>query len=161
MDATASGPVLRRRSWRPRAGVLLALLLAGILAPGCSDNSGRLTPTSATTTGDAIGGPAGSLFVQVTVNPGTIDRGRRGNVLVIVTNANGIALPGRNVQLSAGGGTLDASAGTTNGAGLFSTTLFIPCEATAGGAVTAIVEGVVSTGGVFTVVTAAENDPCA
>jgi hypothetical protein len=144
--------------------VLLALLLAGILAPGCSDNSGRLTPTSATTTGDGIGGPGStSLFVQVTVNPGSIDRGRRGSVLVIVSNANGIPLPGRNVQLSTSVGRLDATAGTTDGGGLFSTTIFIPCEAVAGfaGVVTAIVEGVVSSGGEFTPVTAVADDPCA
>jgi hypothetical protein len=142
--------------------LLGALVLAGILAQGCSDNSGRLTPTSATTTGDGLGGTAGSLFVQVTVNPGSIDRGRRGNILVIVSNRNGFPLSGRNVHLTSSVGRVDRTGGTTDASGTLSSTIFIPCEVIDGeGTVTAIVEGVVSTGGAFSVVTATENDPCA
>jgi|RhiMetdeSRZDD1v2_1073273.scaffolds.fasta_scaffold115163_2 hypothetical protein len=163
MDATASGPVLRsRRLWRLRKGLLAALLLAGILAQGCSDNNGRVTPTSSQVTGDAIGGTTilGTLVVQVTVNPSTIDIGRRASVLVIVTNAHGIGVDGKTVQLTASGGSLDATTGVTDASGLFATTMVVPCGST-GGAVTAIVEGKVSTGGVFTAVTPTTNNPCA
>ena len=164
MDATAPGR-LSRSWWRLRPGPLVMLVLAAVLAQGCSDNSGRATPTSATSTGDGIGGPGSvSLFAQVTVNPGTVDRGRRASVLVIVTNANGFPLAGRNVQLTTSLGRLDQTAGTTGADGLFSTTLFVPCEATANatGNVIAIVEGVTSgAGGAFTAVTSATEDPCA
>jgi hypothetical protein len=166
MNATASGPVLSGRgSWKSRASVPVVLLLAGILAHGCSDNNGRVTPTSAQVTGDGIGGPGSiSLFVQVTVNPATVDIGRRASVLVIVTNGNGFPLPGRKVQLTAVGGNLDATFGTTGPDGLFSTTMVIPCGSTPGiGQVVAIVEGVASTGAGpnFTTVTPTENNPCA
>jgi Bacterial Ig-like domain (group 1) len=166
MDATAPGPVLRSRGfWRPRLAGLAALVLAGILAQGCSDNNGRVTPTSSQVTGDAIGGPASlSLFVQVAINPATIDVGRRASILVIVTNANGFPLPNRQVQLTASGGNLDATSGVTDANGQFATTMVVPCgTAAAGGTVTAIVEGKVSatTSGTFTSVTPTVNDPCA
>ena len=169
MDATAPGPVLRRRgSWRPRAGVFAALVLAGILAQGCSDNNGRVTPTSAQVTGDALGGtgPLSTLAVQVTINPGTIDRGRRASVLVIVSNVNGIPLAGRRVQLAPTNGRLDQTTGVTDAGGLFSTTLFIPCEVASGAqvSVAAVVEGVVAQAGATvaeaTTATSAGNDPC-
>lgn len=168
MDATALGPVRRSRgSWRPWRGVLTTLVLAGILAAqGCSDNNGRVTPTTATLTGDGIGGPGGSLFVQVTINPGTITRGRRASVLVIVTSAHGIGLPGRQVQLAPSAGTLDATQGVTDANGLFSTFLFISCEvpsATVVG-VAAVVEGVTAqataTVAPPTTFTSVSNDPC-
>lgn len=165
MDAIASGRVLGRRgSWRPQTGLLVALVLAGIL--GCSDNNGRVTPTSADITGDAIGGPGGSLRVQVTINPGTIDRGRRGSVLVIVTNLNGIPLAGRRVQLAPTNGRLDQTTGVTDAGGLFSTTLFIPCEVLPGAevSVAAVVEGVVALAAATvadaTTATSLVNDPC-
>lgn len=143
-----------------------ALVLAGILAQGCSDNNGRVTPTSADVTGDALGGPGGTLAVQVTINPGTIDRGRRASVLVIVSNVNGLPLAGRRVQLAPTNGRLDHTTGVTDAGGLFSTTLFIPCEVAplAVVEVAAVVEGVVAqaTASVAeaTTATSGTNDPC-
>lgn len=140
-------------------GLLAAIVLAGALVQGCSDNNGRITGTESTVTGDGIGGPGSiSMFVQVTVNPASVCPGRRASVLTIVTNANGIPLPGRNVQLTASLGQLDASFGQTDSNGLFSTTILVPAATAplATGAVTAIVQGVTSTGGTF----AAGTPPC-
>jgi hypothetical protein len=50
-------------------GVLALLVRAGILARAGSDNDGRVAPTSAQVTGDAIGGPLGSLFAQTSPVP--------------------------------------------------------------------------------------------
>jgi hypothetical protein len=101
------------------------------------------------------------MFVQVTVNPGSIDIGRRGTVLVIVTNGNGFPLAGRNVQLTSSVGRLDQTSGQTNSGGTFSTTIFLPCEVPPGaGTVTAIAEGVVSPGAPFTAVIALTDNPC-
>jgi hypothetical protein len=139
MDATASRRVFGGRGpWWPRMGALAALVLAGILVQGCSDNNSRITNTGSKVTADAVGGPLGTLLVTVTVNLA----GERASVLVIVTNANGIALPGKTVLLSATGGNLDATSGVTGANGLFSTTMHVPCGVA--GTVTAIVEGVVS-----------------
>ena len=127
----------------------------------CPQNGGPVAVV-----GDGVGGtgvpgvPDSKLLVAVTVNPGTIDKGRRGSVLVIVTSSHGAGIPNKAVQLTSTGGNLDATSGTTNGNGLFSTTIFVPCDAPSTGTVTAIVDGVVSTGGAFTSVTATENNPC-
>jgi hypothetical protein len=183
----------RRRPWavRPWTLLVLALLLAvGTLIQACSDNNGTSGPTfSCNENPIGHGGvrslaacPQGggkvpvvgavgvdpatgklNLSVAVTVNPGTIDKGRRGSVLVIVTSAHGAGIPDQAVQLTSTGGNLDATSGTTNGNGLFSTTIFVPCDtAAAAGSVTAIVDGVPSPGGsgAFTIVTATENNPC-
>ena len=159
--------------------VLVLLLVAGTLIQACTDNDATTGPTFSCNenpigrgagsesarslaacpqgggpvpvVGDGIGGPAGTLFVQVTVNPGTIEVGRRASVLTIVTNANGIGIAGKPVQLTATGGNLDATSGVTDSSGLFSTTMFVPCGPGGPGQVTAIVAGVVSTGGAFAV----------
>ena len=80
MDATASRRVFggRGRRW-PTTGLLAALVLVGILVQGCSDNNGRVTGTESKVTGDAIGG---NIKTSVTINPGTVDRGRRASVVV-------------------------------------------------------------------------------
>src|SRR5512145_2701288 len=109
MDATASRRVFGGRGpWWPRMGVLAALVLAGILAQGCSDNNGRVTGTESKVTGDAVGG---SVRVSVTISPGIINVGRRGSVVVIVSSPNGFPIPGRRVDLSSTGGSLDATTG--------------------------------------------------
>ena len=172
---------------RPWTLVVLALLLVvGTLIQACSDNNGTSGPTfscnenlvghgagsgsvrslaacpqsggKVPVVGDAIGGPGGSLRVAVTINPGVIDLGRRGSVLVIVTNLHGIAVPDRPVQLTSTGGNLDATSGTTDDHGFFSTTISVPCDGKSG-TVTAIVDGVAGTGN-FTAVAATENNPC-
>jgi hypothetical protein len=141
--------------------VLAALVLAGLLVQGCSDNNGRVTGTESKVTGDAIGG---SIKVSVTVNPGVIDRGRRGSVVVIVSSPNGFGLSGRRVDLSSLGGRLDATTGITDGNGRFSTTLYIPCETGPGTVtVTAFADNqsqVAATASV-NAVTAVASDPCA
>jgi hypothetical protein len=105
-------------------GVLAALVLAGILAQGCSDNNGRVTGTESKVTGDAVGG---SVRVSVTISPGIINVGRRGSVVVIVSSPNGFPLPGRRVDLSSTGGSLDATTGITDSSGRFSTTVLVTC----------------------------------
>jgi hypothetical protein len=168
MDAS---PLDRRtiRRARPvaawsRHGLLGLLLGLGALLPACTSNDDAVGPTfPAKVTGDGIGGPTitSTVAVQVTVNPGSIDQGRRGSVLVIVTNLNGIPLGGRTVQLTSSAGRLDQTTGVTDSAGLFATTIFIPCEVAVGTyTVTAIVDGTVSLPAPFTVVTALTNDPC-
>jgi hypothetical protein len=140
-----------------------ALLLIGVSLTACSDNSGPSGPTfPAKVTGDGIGGPVGSVFVQVIVNPGSVDRGRRGGVTVLVTNANGLPLAGRRVTLSPSAGRLDQTSGTTDANGTFSTTIFIPCEVSDGTVtIIAVVEGATSVPAPLTVVTSAGDDPCA
>ncbi len=161
-------------AFRPWTLVVLALLLvAGTLIQACTDNDATTGPTFSCNenpigrgagsgsvrslaacpqsggpvplVGDGIGGPEGTLFVLVTVNPASIEVGRRASVLTIVTNATGIGIPNRPVQLTASGGNLDATSGVTDSSGLFSTTIFVPCDSV-GGQVTAIVAGKVSTG---------------
>src|SRR5206468_2736303 len=104
-----------------------------------------------------------NVRVQVTINPGTIDRGRRASVLVLVTSPNGFPLAGRRVQLTSTVGRLDATTGVTDANGLFSTTIFIPCTVPDGAAltITAIVDGQVSAqAGVVSIVTNTSNDAC-
>ena len=117
-----------------------------------------------------VGNVGAGLNAVVQVNPGAIDIGRRASVIVIVTsgaNAStgtqaGAGIPGRTVRLAATGGSLDATSGTTDANGVFATTMIVPCGSTPGtGSVTAIVDGVASTGGAFTSKTATANDPCA
>src|SRR5262249_26328655 len=168
--------------------VLGVLLVTGALIQACTDNNGPAGPsfechesttggkttttrsgnvrslaactaTPVPVTGDGIGGPSATIFVSVAVNPGTIEKGRRGTVLVSVTNQHGFAIANTAVQLASAGGNLDATSGTTDGNGLFSTTIFVPCDSTGAGKVTAIVSGVTGTGA-FTAVTATENNPC-
>jgi hypothetical protein len=171
--------------------VLALLLAAGTLIQACSDNNGTTGPTfscnesqtgsgsartlAACTTGTqgpvpVVGNVGAGLKVAVQVNPGTIDIGRRASVIVIVTSGGnssvatqaGAGIPGRTVRLAATGGSLDATSGTTDENGVFATTMVVPCGTTAGGgSVTAIVDGVASTPGAFTSVTAVSNDPCA
>lgn len=162
MDATASRRVFRGRgSWWPRMGVLATLVLAGILAQGCTDNNGRVTGTESKVTGDAVGG---NIKVSVTINPGAIDRGRRGSVVVIVSSPNGFPIGGRRVDLSSVGGRLDATSGVTGADGRFSTTLYIPCE-TGPGAVTVTAfadnQSQVAATATANAVTAVASDPCA
>ena len=190
MDAKLSPPsARRRRPWavRPWTLVVLALLLvAGTLIQACTDNNGTTGPTFACNesprgdgagsvralaacpqtggkvplVGDATGGPAGSLFVKVIVSPQVIDRGRRGSVLVNVTNLNGIGVPSKTVILTSAFGNLDAASGTTDDHGIFTTTMVVPCDITPGpGSVSATVDGVTNSG-LFAVVTATENNPC-
>jgi hypothetical protein len=141
--------------------VLAGLVLAGLLVQGCSDNNGRITGTETKVTGDAVGA---SVRVSVTVNPGVIDRGRRGSVVVIVSSPNGFPIGGRRVDLSSLGGRLDATTGITDANGRFTTALFIPCE-TAPGAVTVTAfadnQSAVAATATVNAVTAAASDPCA
>jgi hypothetical protein len=167
--------------------VLGLLLVAGTLIQACTDNSNTTGPSfscnenpigrgagsgnvrslaacpqsggKVPVVGDGVGGPLGTIHVGVTVNPGTIDQGRRGSVLVIVTSQNGVGIPDKAVQLTSTGGNLDATSGTTDANGLFSTTIVVPCGATSPGAVSAIVAGVTGTG-TFTSVLATTNSPC-
>ncbi len=162
MDATASRRVFggRGRRW-PTTGLLAALVLAGILVQGCSDNNGRVTGTESKVTGDAIGG---NIKTSVTINPGTIDRGRRGSVVVIVSSPNGFGLTGRRVDLSSLGGRLDATTGTTDASGRFTTSVYIPCETGPGTVtVTAFADNQSQVAATATVnaVTAVASDPCA
>jgi hypothetical protein len=171
----------------------LLLVVGALLIQACSDNKGSSGPTfacrentigqktarsgsvrtlaactasPAPVVGDAIGGPEGTLFVQVTINPGTVTRGRRASVLVIVTNINGKPLQGRRVQLAPSAGQLDQTTGLTDVNGLFSTTLLVPCEVTPDTSigVAAVVEGVTAqaaaTVAPATAVTSSANDPC-
>ena len=78
---------------------------------------------------------------------------------MIVTSQNGIGIPNKAVHLTSTGGSLDATSGTTDGSGLFSTTIFVPCDAPVDGTVSAIVDGVTGTAK-FTALTATENNPC-
>jgi hypothetical protein len=80
---------------------------------------------------------------------------------VIVTSVNGVGIPGQVVRLAASGGSLDATSGTTDASGVFTTTMIVPCGTTVkAGSVTAIVNGATGVGP-FTAQPAAENDPCA
>jgi hypothetical protein len=162
MDATAPRRVLGGRGpWWPRTGLFLALVLAGLLVQGCTDNNGRVTGTESKVTGDAVGG---NIKVSVTINPGAIDRGRRGSVVVIVSSPNGFPIGGRRVDLSSVGGRLDATSGVTGADGRFSTTLYIPCE-TGPGAVTVTAfadnQSQVAATATANAVTAVASDPCA
>jgi hypothetical protein len=162
MDATPSRRVFGGpASWWPRPGLLAALALVGILVQGCSDNNGRVTGTESKVTGDAIGG---NIKVSVTMNPGTVDRGRRGSVVVIVSSPNGFPLVGRRVDLSSLGGRLDATTGITDSNGRFTTQVYIPCETAAGTVtVTAFADNQSQVAATATVnaVTAVASDPCA
>ena len=198
MDATPSplgvGP---RRPWavRPWTFVTLALLLVvATLIQACSDNSGTTGPTfscnespieQGTTSAKAralaactggtqgpvpvVGNIGGGLTINVQVNPGTIDIGRRASVIVIVTSGTGgdvgkagAGIPGRTVRLDAVGGNLDATSGTTDANGVFSTTMIVPCGSVLGaGLVTAIVDGVKGSTIFISQPAAAGNDPCA
>ena len=104
MDATASRRVFggRGRRW-PTTGLLAALVFAGVLVQGCSDNNGRITGTQSTVVGDAVGDRS-SISASVTVSPGVIDTGRRAACSSIVSSPNGFPLPGRQVTLAAAGG---------------------------------------------------------
>src|SRR5262249_27019130 len=180
MDAKLSPPSARRgRTWsvRPWTLVVLALLLvAGTLIQACTDNNGTSGPTFACNesptgqggvralaacpqtggkvpvVGDATGGPLGTLQVAVIV-PGKIDENTDAPVLVVVTNLNGIAVPGQAVQLSSTGAELAATSGKTDSNGTFTTTIKVPCGS-GGGSVTAIVSGVTGSG------TFATTNPC-
>jgi hypothetical protein len=192
MDAKLSLHSSRRRrsrAIRPWTLATLALLLAvGTLIQACSDNNGTTGPTfscnenplgegtrsgnvralaacTGGTQGPApvVGNVGAGETVTVSINPGVIDIGRRGSVVVIVTSVNGAGIPGRTVRLDSLGGNLDATSGTTDASGVFATTMIVPCGTLAGGAglVTAIVDG--KTGNqIFLAQPAAPgNDPCA
>ena len=176
----------RIRPWTRMA--LGLLLLTGTLIQACSDNNGSTGPTfacresalgqSRTRSGSArlaegcpaspapvIGDGTGTgILIQVSVSPGTVDRGRRASVTVIATSTGGFRLSGqREVVLTTSLGSLDASSGTMVD-GVFQTSLFIPCEVApaATGTVQAFVGGATSSpaGGAFTAVTALSNSPC-
>ena len=137
MDATSRRVFGRRGRWWPRTGLLAALVLVGALVQGCSDNNGRVTGTDSKVTGDAIGG---SIKVSVTISPGIIAVGRRGSVVVIVSSPNGFPIPGRRVDLSSTGGSLDATTGITDASGRFSTTILVTCSDTGSVTVTAFAD---------------------
>jgi hypothetical protein len=192
---TSPPSMRRRRPWavHPWTFAVLALLLvAGTLIQACTDNSNTSGPSfscnenpiergagsgsvrslaacpqsggKVPVVGDAVGGPAGTLVVTVIVSPAVIDRGRRGSVLVNVTNAHGIGVPGRTVVLTSSGN-LDATSGTTDQNGIFTTTMLVPCDIppavppAVSGSVSATVDGVTSVGP-FTAITATDNNPC-
>jgi hypothetical protein len=153
--------------WQVRGAgplVLTAFLLIGALLAACTDNRGPSGPPfPAKVVGDAIGGPGGTISIQVSVTPGVVDRGRRASVEVFVTSINGAPLPNRRVSLSSAGGSFDQASGTTDGEGSFRTTIFVPCTVAAGPyGITAVVEGKsVVLEGAFTAATSTSNDPCA
>jgi hypothetical protein len=125
---------------------LAVMLLAGLLSQACSDNKGPSGPTfGAGQTGTAD--TSEQIRVQVAVNPGSIELGRRAGVTVLVTNLNGRPLQGRAVQLSTTVGKLDRVDGFTDAAGKFITFLLITPQDAANAAgltsatVTAFVEG--------------------
>jgi len=181
MDAKLSPPSVRRRHpWavRPWTLLVLALLLvAGTLIQACSDNNGTTGPTFACNespsgtgsvralaacpqaggkvpvVGSATGGPFGTLQVAV-ILPGIINSGGSAPVLVIVTNTNGVAVPGQLVRLTSTGGELVAKSGTTDSNGTFTTALNVPCDSGAGGSVVGIASGVTGSG------TFAPGAPC-
>jgi hypothetical protein len=152
MDATASRRVFGGRGrWWPTTGLLAALVLAGVLVQGCSDNNGRVTQNTVPVIG--VANTSANITVQVGVNPNSITPGRRAGVTAFVTNTNGFPLAGKSVQFSTTVGTLDQTVVTTNAAGQASTTLSITATdaQNAGGTsatVTANVEGAVGTGSV-------------
>jgi hypothetical protein len=132
-------------------GWLVALVLAGTVAAGCSDNNGRATPSSADTTGFA-NSPA-DINVQIGINPNTITPGQSAGVTAFVTNTNGLPLAGKKVQFSTSVGSVAQTVVTTNAAGQASTTLRVSESdvANAGGGsgtatVTAFVDGAIGTG---------------
>jgi hypothetical protein len=143
---------------------LAALLLIGALQQACSDNTGPVGPTfPAKVVGDAIGGPAGTINIQASVSPGIVDRGRRASVTIMLTSAGGAPLQGRQVVVSSTGGRFDQSSGTTDGDGIFRTTIYVPCEVADGPyAITVVVEGKSAVlEGAFSAATSLSNDPCA
>jgi hypothetical protein len=127
---------------------ILAILALAALVQACTDNSGKSPgPTfpSGTTGFADTGGPTGDVLVQLAVNPGTVERGRRAGVTVLVTNTNGAALPGQHVQLSTTAGNLTVVDGFTDLDGKFVSFLQVPCSDPSGSAsVLAIVRGVLS-----------------
>jgi hypothetical protein len=150
-----------RRPWT--LAVCGLLLAAGALIQACSDNSGPVGPTfPAKVVGDAIGGPAGTINIQVTVSPGIVERGRRTGVTFFLTSAGGAPLQGRTISFSSTSGKFDALSGVTDVNGTFSTTLLISCDVPEGaGSITAVVEGKSAVlEGAFTVITASSNNPC-
>lgn len=175
------------RPWTRRAlGLLFA---AGMLIQACSDNNGSTGPTFAcrqgtltesqagsgsarlaetcTATpapivGDANSGAVGGITVTVAVSPGTVDIGRRASVIVVATNKNGVRLSGTHqVIVTTSVGSIDGPEGEMVD-GVYRTTLFIPCGSVAAtGTVAAVVDGTASiTGGTFTPITPAANNPC-
>ena len=112
----------------PGAWAVAVLALFAVLVQACSDNKGPAGPTfGASTVGTA--GP-GQVRVQVAVNPNTIQPGRQAGVTVLVTNANGVPLEGRMVQLSTTIGTLSIVDGFTDAVGKFVSFLRITAKAT-------------------------------
>jgi hypothetical protein len=98
--------------------VLIALLGLGLLVQACSDNKGPAGPTfGAGEVGHAD--TAAQIVVQVAINPGTIELGRRAGITVLVTNTNGRPLANRHVQLSTTLGTIDQVDGFTDALGKF------------------------------------------
>jgi hypothetical protein len=130
-------------------GWLVALVLAGTVTAGCSDNNGRATPTSADATGFA--NTSADIKIFLGINPSSITPGQRAGVTAVVTNTNGQPLAGKSVQFSTTVGSLDTVSGTTNSKGQFSTFLRVSqtdvtnCNCTSG-TVTAFVEGAQGTG---------------
>lgn len=170
MDATSSSRVTgggRRRGLGPGLLTVGILLAVGAVLQACSDNKGPAGPSfrgaPVKVVGDAIGGPNGTINIKASVSPGVITRGRRATVEILLTSPGGAPLVGRRVFLSSPGGRFDQASGVSDGNGIFSTTMFVPCEvADKSYAIVAVVEGKSATlEGAFTVVTATTNDPCA
>jgi len=110
---------------------LAGLLLVGVLLAACSVNKGPAGPQFRSgQTGEAD--TSDQVRVQVAVNAGSIERGRRAGITVLVSNVNGRPLEGRLVQISTTQGQIDQVDGFTDSHGKFSTAIFFPCNLTAG-----------------------------
>jgi hypothetical protein len=152
MSATRpAGTTGRKGSVRGGVWLLAVLVLLGGLVQACSNQSGTTSGprNPAATTGHSD--TALDLRVQVAVNPGSIQLGRRAGITVLATNTNGRPLEGRHVQLSTTVGTLDVVDGLTDIGGKFVSALRVTASDAANAnnatsaTITAFVEGAVGT----------------
>lgn len=137
MDARPSHRLEGRHRGREPwlAGTLGLLLAVGVLVPACTDNKGPTGPSGqqgrVATTGDAFN-PT-QIRIIVTANPASTEPGRRVEITVLVTNANGLPLEGRLTTVAASTaapnafGTVDGPQGRTDANGIYRTTLVVRC----------------------------------
>jgi len=102
---------------------LLLLLLVPILIVACSEQKHNGPTYPASVTGVSTNG---QLTLILTINPNNINKGDTAGITVTTQTPNGVAVPGKKVNLSTTGGTLAAVFGVTDAGGKFATSLHVP-----------------------------------